>query len=822
MHLPFFRFCIFLVLFFSSLAQAFEVQYMPLVREAVNPQIQAEIRVKNTENKDIPLSNLKITYKYLKEGTPPLIAAVDDASVIGINYSSYRSITSHVYFEITNQEIVLRFKPTAGTLKDKDTISVVFRAYKQDWSNHNQSNDPSFNGAITSLTTVSTIDVSDISAATATVNGQIKTFNGAYLNNATVKIGQVIKLTDAQGRFSMQVPMASQYAVSVSATGYASTHRIYKSTKNIVSVVEKLLPVDTTEIINPAVINTVSTLDGASVTFPAMTGITENLSVSITSISAANREIAAAPGNFSAIDKNGAAVELISQGMLDVVVRGVTTGNIYSLQNKGPFTIRIPASRPQKATSTQPLWFYDEALGKWKEEGLATLTNGVYVGSVTHFTTWNIDEPVCYSNQTCGCINGVVTDDSNRVAGKTYYYTITAESEGRSDVQTNVVLNGSADSSPNFTILNIPKVSTKVTVTNQTTGWSQTYTDVVQGPSPTACSNFNFLMVQTMIPITGSVEDACTNASASNATVSLFNASGDLIQTVTTAVDGSYRFDAAQNTDYYVTVSKPGYKTVKYESINIATETARSLAKTLLVPDATGSVATSGTVIDALTGGTLANATLEVRAGINNYSGAVIATGTTNAAGTFSFSLPVGGYTVTATAANMGTAYADLYALACRQNQTQVALPPKQKDISVILRWGSSPADLDAHLTGPIAGSASRYHVFFSQPEVVGEAKLDLDDTNGVGPETINIKKQIVDGNYVYSVHNYSAVNTTNSTALSASGATVDIYANGVHLHTLSVPTGQTGNLWKVFEMVNGTIFPVNTITNTTQPANIQ
>jgi uncharacterized protein YfaP (DUF2135 family) len=822
MNLPFFRFGIAFFLLFSFSAQAFEVQYMPFVREAVNPQIQAEIRVKNNENKDIPLSNLKIVYKYVKEGTSPLVGTVDQSSVVGFNYSSYRTINSDIYFEFTNQEIVIRFKPSAGILKDKDYVSVQFRVSKQDWSNHNQSNDPSFNGAITSLTTVSTISVTDASVANATVTGQIKTFNGAYLNNAMVKIGQVTKVTDAQGRFSMQVPLATQYAVSVSANGYASTHRIYKSSKSQVSVVEKLLPVDTTEIINPAVTNTVSTLDGASVTFPAMSGITENLSVSITSISAANREIATAPGNFSAIDKNGAAVELISQGMLDVVVRGVSTGNIYSLQNKGPFTVRIPASRPQKATSTQPLWFYDEALGKWKEEGLATLTNGVYVGSVTHFTTWNIDEPVCYTNQTCGCINGFVIDDSIRVAGKTYYYTITAESEGRSDVQTNVVLNGSADSSPNFTILNIPKVSTKVTVTNQTTGWSQTYSDIVQGPSPTACSNFDFLMVQTMIPITGSVEDACTNVSASNATVSLFNASGDLIQEVTTAVNGTYRFDAAQNTDYYVTVSKSGYKTVKYESINIATETSRSLAKILLMPDATGSVATSGTVIDALTGGAVANATLEVRAGINNYSGAVIATGTTNASGNFSFSLPVGGYTVTATAANMGTAYVDLYALACRQNQTQVALPPKQKDISVILRWGSSPADLDAHLTGPIAGGTSRYHVFYSQTEVVGEAKLDLDDTNGVGPETINIKKQIVDGNYVYSVHNYSAVNTTNSTALSASQATVDIYANGIHLHTLAVPTGQTGNLWKVFEMVNGTIFPVNAITNTTQPATIQ
>jgi WD40 repeat protein len=38
-----------------------------------------------------------------------------------------------------------------------------------------------------------------------------------------------------------------------------------------------------------------------------------------------------------------------------------------------------------------PLWYFDETLGMWKEEGTATLKNGVYTGTVTHFTDHNLD-----------------------------------------------------------------------------------------------------------------------------------------------------------------------------------------------------------------------------------------------------------------------------------------------------------------------------------------------------------------------------------------------------------------------------------------------
>ena len=42
---------------------------------------------------------------------------------------------------------------------------------------------------------------------------------------------------------------------------------------------------------------------------------------------------------------------------------------------------------------TIPLWSFNEATGKWVEEGEARLENGVYVGTVTHFSWVNLDYP---------------------------------------------------------------------------------------------------------------------------------------------------------------------------------------------------------------------------------------------------------------------------------------------------------------------------------------------------------------------------------------------------------------------------------------------
>jgi hypothetical protein len=61
------------------------------------------------------------------------------------------------------------------------------------------------------------------------------------------------------------------------------------------------------------------------------------------------------------------------------------------------------------APSIIPLWFFDEIKGKWTEEGMATKQGNTYVGTVSHFTVWNVDlaMPLVF-------IEGQILDSNNQ------------------------------------------------------------------------------------------------------------------------------------------------------------------------------------------------------------------------------------------------------------------------------------------------------------------------------------------------------------------------------------------------------------------------
>ncbi len=121
----------------------------------------------------------------------------------------------------------------------------------------------------------------------------------------------------------------------------------------------------------------------------------------------------------------------------------------------------------------------------------------------------------------------------------------------------------------------------------------------------------------------------------------------------------------------------------------------------------------------------------------------------------------------------------------------------------VILDWGRNPADLDAHLV-----KEGDYHISFRNMKSAngGEAVLDRDDTDKFGPETITVKKIDTDAVYTFWVQDYTNRDDDNSRRLSKSGATVKVYGNGKLLDYVSVPTGERGNKWNVFEIRDGKI----------------
>jgi len=121
----------------------------------------------------------------------------------------------------------------------------------------------------------------------------------------------------------------------------------------------------------------------------------------------------------------------------------------------------------------------------------------------------------------------------------------------------------------------------------------------------------------------------------------------------------------------------------------------------------------------------------------------------------------------------------------------------------VVLDWDQRPNDLDAHFV-----KSNQYHISYRNTRVLsdGTGMLDRDDMDGYGPETITVERIDSNGEYIYSVHNYSQHVNSSAVPLSQSKATVRVYGNNRLLKTYQVPQNHQGKTWNVFRIANGQI----------------
>jgi uncharacterized protein YfaP (DUF2135 family) len=142
------------------------------------------------------------------------------------------------------------------------------------------------------------------------------------------------------------------------------------------------------------------------------------------------------------------------------------------------------------------------------------------------------------------------------------------------------------------------------------------------------------------------------------------------------------------------------------------------------------------------------------------------------------------------------------------------AVSPVMKNLDglrVVLNWGSSPLDLDSHTAFP------ERHIYFEKRTGPArtDANLDVDDTDGFGPETITIEKKHAGEAYVYAVHDFTNRNAPGSNGLSNSNAKVMVYIGQSLVRSYYVPRG-TGNLWTVFRITpEGEFQDINTLSGT-------
>ncbi|MBI4849383.1 MAG: carboxypeptidase regulatory-like domain-containing protein [Nitrospirae bacterium] len=333
--------------------------------------------------------------------------------------------------------------------------------------------------------------------------------------------------------------------------------------------------------------------------------------------------------------------------------------------------------------------------------------------------------------------------------------------------------------------------------------------------------------------LSGGVKDALTGLPLEGIMVEIYK-QGNLKASAATDANGAYSLSSPAGSGYSIQFSKSGYIAATYENVTVQ-ECAITYLETVSLIDAghAGLGNASGKIVNALDGMIVNGLTVNLRAGINAATGTIVATQTTMDFGGYNYEVNnfnAGNYTAEVSGAGYNTTYFTLIiaggVVITDQNAsiTPIIVPGETR---IILTWGATPADLDAHLTGPLPGG-TRFHMYFyytgglNQPNPWPDyVIMDRDNTSGYGPETITIHQQ-TDGEYRFSVHDFTNSDSSNSNALSNSGAQVKVYRNNYVVATYNVPANQGGTLWTVFEMSGDTITPVNTMSYEANSENIQ
>lgn len=230
-----------------------------------------------------------------------------------------------------------------------------------------------------------------------------------------VSVGSVTATTDATGAYNLTgVAAGARVNVIFSADTHAETARIASvSGTGTTDVQARMVAVGTTAQVDVAAGGTVSVPGSAAQVVLAPASVqradgslpTGNMTVRVTPIAPAS-DTAVMPGDFTTM-VSGAEAPIESFGALNVTLADAA-GAPLNLRPGQTATIRIAlSSRSGAPPATIPLFFYSNNLGRWVEEGTATLAGSgssrYYEGTVTHFTTWNADQ-VYNTVRVTGCL----------------------------------------------------------------------------------------------------------------------------------------------------------------------------------------------------------------------------------------------------------------------------------------------------------------------------------------------------------------------------------------------------------------------------------
>lgn len=247
--------------------------------------------------------------------------------------------------------------------------------------------------------------INDNITVVASVRGIVVDENDIPVEAAVVNSGTNSTTTDRYGTFrfnNINLSKANGY-VKVTKTGYFTGSRTFISTAGRTHTIRiKLLPKTNAGNFNSSAGGTINISGGGKLTMPANAisdasgnAYSGTVNVAMTWINPTSPDLASiVPGDLRGITTDGQERGLETFGMLGVELTGSTGQALKVATGKqAELTFPIPASLQSNAPATIDLWNFDEATGRWKQEGTATKSGSNYIANVSHFSFWNCDAP---------------------------------------------------------------------------------------------------------------------------------------------------------------------------------------------------------------------------------------------------------------------------------------------------------------------------------------------------------------------------------------------------------------------------------------------
>ncbi|MFA7229538.1 MAG: carboxypeptidase regulatory-like domain-containing protein, partial [Melioribacteraceae bacterium] len=259
-----------------------------------------------------------------------------------------------------------------------------------------------------------------------------------------------ITYTNEQGWFSIsELSGGTKQSVAFEKSGYLKTYKVVEITVGQSSFIDATLSTaPSAQSVSTSAGGTLTLNNGATVVFQqnAFTDLSGNAFNGTAMVTAKYFDPTSPtynqvfPGNFTGQATSGTQGQLQSFGFIDATLKA-SSGTSLKLANgkTSTLTIPIPVSLQSQAPATIPLWYYDTTAAIWKEEGIANKVGNTYVGTVTHFTSWNWDRFYDVAYITGRVIDGsgnpianaYVTADGVDYTGQSYKYT---DSNGRFNI----------------------------------------------------------------------------------------------------------------------------------------------------------------------------------------------------------------------------------------------------------------------------------------------------------------------------------------------------------------------------------------------------